>query len=157
MWRNFSRDNKLSTEGTDLIKLRHDVLQLMTMLYHKYLSIRLINGNGIPNNDPFRDDGSKSSDVLSLRSTDNEDDSTWNPEDDECQQQYRPQLIWRWQCQQWRKSRLKWMWVPSWCWQNWSCKDKTTIWYKRHCCVEINKWFPMSRWFGGIPTKWSHG
>ncbi len=80
----FSRDIKLTTEGSDLIKLCHDVLQLMTMLYHKYLSIRLINGNGIPNIDPFKDDGSKSLDVLSSRSTDNEDDSTWDPEDDEC-------------------------------------------------------------------------
>ncbi len=44
----------------------------------------MINGYGIPNIDPFKDDGSKSLDVLSLRSTDNEDDSTWDPEDDEC-------------------------------------------------------------------------
>jgi hypothetical protein len=58
--KDFSRDNKLTTEGSDLIKLCHDVLQLMTMLYHKYLSIHLINGNGIPNIDPFKDDGSKS-------------------------------------------------------------------------------------------------
>jgi hypothetical protein len=35
----FSRDNKLTTEGSDLIKLCHDVLQLMIMSYHKYLSI----------------------------------------------------------------------------------------------------------------------
>jgi hypothetical protein len=56
----------------------------MTMLYHKYLSIRLINGNGILNIDPLKDDGSKLSDVLSSRSTDNEDYSTWDPEDDEC-------------------------------------------------------------------------
>ncbi len=48
-----SRDNKLTTEGSDLIKLCHDVLQLMTMLYHKHLSIRLININGIPNINPF--------------------------------------------------------------------------------------------------------
>jgi hypothetical protein len=80
----FPRDNKLTTEGSDLIKLRHDVLQLMTMLYHWYLSIRLITGNGILNIDPFKDDGSKLSDVLSSRSADNEDDSTWDPEDDEC-------------------------------------------------------------------------
>ncbi len=80
----FSRDNKLTTEGSDLIKLCHDVLQPMTMLYHKYLSILLINGNGIPNIDPFKDDGSKLLDVLLSRSTDNEDDSTWDPEDDEC-------------------------------------------------------------------------
>jgi hypothetical protein len=48
------------------------------------LSLRLINGHGIPNIDPFKDDGSKLSDVLPLRSTDNEDGSTWDPEDDEC-------------------------------------------------------------------------
>jgi hypothetical protein len=36
----FSRDNKLTTEGSDSIKLCHDVLQLMPMLYHKYLSIQ---------------------------------------------------------------------------------------------------------------------
>ncbi len=64
-----------------MIKLHHDVLQLMTVLYHKYLSIRLINGNVLPNIDPFRDDGSKSLEFLSLRSTDNEDDSSWDPED----------------------------------------------------------------------------
>ncbi len=80
----FSSDNKLTTEGSDLIKLRHDVLQLMTVSYRKYLSIRLINENGFPNIDPFRDDGSKSLEVLLSRSTDNEDDSSWDPEDGEC-------------------------------------------------------------------------
>ena len=64
-----------------MIKLHHDVLQLMTVLYHKYLSIRLINENGFPNIDPFKDDCSKSLEVLSSRSTDNEDDSSWDPED----------------------------------------------------------------------------
>ena len=44
----------------------------------------MINGHGIPNIDPFKDDGSISLDVLSLRETDKEDDSTWDPEDDEC-------------------------------------------------------------------------
>jgi hypothetical protein len=77
----FSSDKKLTTEGSDLIKLLHDVLQLMTVLYHKYLSIRLINGNVLPNIDPFKDDGSKSLELLSLRSTDNEDDSSLDPED----------------------------------------------------------------------------
>ncbi len=72
----FSSDNKLTTEGSDLIKLRHDVLQLLTVLYHKYLSIRLINENGFPNIDLFKDDGSKSLEVLSSRSTDNEDNSS---------------------------------------------------------------------------------
>ncbi len=50
----FSSDKKLTTEGSDLIKLHHDVLQLMTVLYHRYLSIRLINGNVLPNIDPFK-------------------------------------------------------------------------------------------------------
>jgi hypothetical protein len=76
----FSSDNKLSTEGSDFIKLHHSVFQLMTVLYHKYLSIRL----SFPNIDPFKDDGSKSSEVLSLRSMGNEDDSIWDPEDGEC-------------------------------------------------------------------------
>ncbi len=67
----FSSDKKLTPEGTDLIKLRHDVLQLMTVLYHKYLSICLINGNVLPNIDPFKDDGSKSSELFSSKSTDN--------------------------------------------------------------------------------------
>jgi hypothetical protein len=80
----FSSDNKLTTEGYDLIKLHHDVLQLMTVLYHKYLSICLINENGFLNIDPFKDDGSKSLDVLLSRSTNNEDDYTWDPENDEC-------------------------------------------------------------------------
>jgi hypothetical protein len=31
----FSGDNKLTTEGSDLIKLRHDIVQLMTVL-HRY-------------------------------------------------------------------------------------------------------------------------
>jgi hypothetical protein len=56
----------------------------MTVLYHKYLSICLINENGFPNIDPFKDDGSKSLEVLLSRSTDNEDDSSWDPEDGEC-------------------------------------------------------------------------
>ncbi len=64
----FSSDKKLTTEDSDLIKLRHDVLQLMTGLYHKYLSIRLINDNGFLNIDPFKepfkDDGSKSLDCF---------------------------------------------------------------------------------------------
>ncbi len=76
-----SSDKKLTTEGSVLIKLRHDVLQLMTVLYHKYLSIRLINGNVLTNIDPFKDDGSKSLELLSCRSTDNEDDSSWDQED----------------------------------------------------------------------------
>ncbi len=67
-----------------MINLRHDVLQLMTVLYHKYLSIRLINENGFPNIDQFKDVGSKSLEVLSSRSTDNEDDSSWDTEDGEC-------------------------------------------------------------------------
>jgi hypothetical protein len=45
----FSSDKLLTTEGSVLIKLRHDVLQLMTVSYHKYLSIRLINGNVLLN------------------------------------------------------------------------------------------------------------
>ncbi len=54
------------------------------MVYHKYLSICLINGNVLPNIDPFKDDGSKSLEVLLQRSTDNEDDSSWDPEEGEC-------------------------------------------------------------------------
>ncbi len=80
----FSSDNKLTTERSDLIKLHRDVLQLMTVLYHKYLSICLINDNGFLNIDPFKDDGSKSLEVLLLRSIDNEDDSSQDPEDGEC-------------------------------------------------------------------------
>ncbi len=83
----FSSNNKLTTEGSDLIKLRHGFLQLMTVLYHKYLSICLINENGFLNIDPFKDDGSKSLEVLSSRSTDNEDYFSWDPEDGECSQQ----------------------------------------------------------------------
>jgi hypothetical protein len=48
------------------------------------LSIHLINDNGFLNIDPFKDDGSKSLEVLSPRSTDNEDDSSWDPEVGEC-------------------------------------------------------------------------
>ena len=33
----FSRESKLTIAGSDLIKLRCDVFQLMTNLYHKYL------------------------------------------------------------------------------------------------------------------------
>jgi hypothetical protein len=53
----------------------------MTVLYHKYLSIRLNNENVLPNIYPFKDDGSKSLELLSLRSTYNEGDSSWDPED----------------------------------------------------------------------------
>jgi hypothetical protein len=41
----------------------------------------LINGNVLPNINPVKDDGSKSLELLSSRSTDNEDDSSWDPED----------------------------------------------------------------------------
>jgi hypothetical protein len=44
----------------------------------------LINGKVLPNIDPFKDDGAESLELLSLRSTDNEDDSSWDQEDGEC-------------------------------------------------------------------------
>ncbi len=77
----FLSDNKLTTEGSDLIKLHHDVLQLMTVLYNEYLSLFLINENGFPFIAPFKDVGSESLEILSSRSTDN---ATWDPENGEC-------------------------------------------------------------------------
>lgn len=72
----FSRESKLTTAGSDLIRLRHDVFLLMTNLYHKYLSRQPIKRYS------FRNKNNCS--VLSLRSMESDDDSSWDPEKEEC-------------------------------------------------------------------------
>jgi hypothetical protein len=76
----FSRDNKLTIAGSDLIKLRHDVYLLMTNLYHKYLSIQPIKRYSLRN----KNNCSVISDDLSMRSMESDDDSSWDPAKEEC-------------------------------------------------------------------------
>jgi len=76
----FSRDNKLTVAGSDLIKLRHDVLHLMTNLYHKFSSSQTINKYG-SRRKRIR---SNITDDLSVRSMEGDDDSSWDPEKQEC-------------------------------------------------------------------------
>jgi hypothetical protein len=68
----FSRDSKLTIAGSDLIKLRHDVLHLMMNLYHKFLSSQPINRYGSRSKKIC----SKITDDLSLRSIKSDDDSS---------------------------------------------------------------------------------
>ena len=51
----------------------------MITLYQKYLSICLSNANDFLNADPFKNDGSILSEDILSRSSDNDDDSTWDP------------------------------------------------------------------------------
>ncbi len=76
----FSRNSKLTIAGSDLIKLCHDVLHLMTKLYHKFLSNQPINRYGSTSKKIC----SKIKDDLSLRSIKCDDDSSWDPEKKEC-------------------------------------------------------------------------
>ena len=76
----FSRDNKLTVAGSDLIKLRHDVFHLMTNLYHKFSSSQTINKYG-SRRKRIR---SNITDDLSVRSMEGDDDSSWDPEKQEC-------------------------------------------------------------------------
>ncbi len=71
-----SRDSKLTIAGSDLIKFCHDVLHLMTNLYHKFLSSQPINRYG----SRCKKICSKITDDLSLRSMESDDDSSWDPE-----------------------------------------------------------------------------
>ncbi len=75
-----SRDSKLTIAGSDLIKLCHDVLDLMTNLYHKFLSSQPINRYGSRSKKIC----SKITDDLSLRSIKSDDDSSWDPEKEDC-------------------------------------------------------------------------
>jgi hypothetical protein len=68
----FSRDSKLTIAGSDLIKLRHDVLHLMIKLYHKFLSSQPINRYGSRSKKIC----SKITDNLSLRSMESDDESS---------------------------------------------------------------------------------
>ena len=76
----FSRESKLTIAGSDLIKLRHDVFLLMTNLYHKYLSRQPIKRYSFRN----KNNCSVITDDLSLRSMESDDDSSWDPEKEEC-------------------------------------------------------------------------
>ena len=76
----FSRDNKLTVAGSDLIKLRHDVFHLMTNLYHKFSSSQTINKYGSRR----KSIRSNITDDLSVRSMEGDDDLSWDPEKQEC-------------------------------------------------------------------------
>ena len=79
-----AKDKALSTDGSDLNQLRQNVLQLMIMLCQKYLSIQSsIHAHDVLGADPFKDDRSMLSEDISLGSSEHDDDSTWDPGEDE--------------------------------------------------------------------------
>jgi len=78
-----AKDKALTTEGSDLNRLRQDVLQLMIVLSQKYLSLRSSKANVYLDPDPFKDDRSMLSEDISSGSSEHDDDSTWDPGEDE--------------------------------------------------------------------------
>ncbi len=76
-----AEDKALTTEGSDLNRLRRDVLQLMIILSQKYLSLRSSKANDNLHADPFMDDRTMLSEDISLVSSEHDDDSTWDPRD----------------------------------------------------------------------------
>ena len=78
-----AKDKALTTEGSDLNRLRQDVLQLMIVLSQKYLSLRLSKANVYLDPDPFKDDRSMLSEDISSGSSEHDNDSTWDPGKDE--------------------------------------------------------------------------
>ena len=78
-----AKDKALTTKGSDLNRLRQDVLQLMIVLSQKYLSLRSSKANVYFDPDPFKDDRSMFLEDLSSGSSEHDDDSTWDPGEDE--------------------------------------------------------------------------
>ena len=79
-----AKDKALSTDGSDLNQLRQNVLQLMIMLCQKYLSIQSsIHAHDVLGADPFKDDSTMMSEDISSGSSEHDDDSTWDPREDE--------------------------------------------------------------------------
>ena len=78
-----AKDKALTTEGSDLNRLRRDVLQLMIVISQKYLSLRLRKSNDYLDAEPFMDDSTMLSEVISSGSSEHDDDSTWDPREDE--------------------------------------------------------------------------
>ena len=78
-----AKDKALTTKGSDLNRLRQDVLQLMIVLSQKYLSLRSSKANVYLDPDPFKDDRSMLSEDISSGSSEHDDDSTWDPGEDE--------------------------------------------------------------------------
>ena len=76
-----AKDKALTTEGSDLNRLRRDVIQLMIVLSQKYLSLRLRKSNDYLDAEPFMDDSTMLSEVISSGSSEHDDDSTWDPGD----------------------------------------------------------------------------
>ena len=78
-----AKDKALTTEGSDLNRLRQDVLQLMIVLSQKYLSLRSSKANDYLHADPLMDDRTMLSEDISSGSSEHDDDSTWDPRDNE--------------------------------------------------------------------------
>ena len=76
-------DKALTTEGSDLNRLRQDVLQLMIVLSQKYLSFHSSKSNDYQDSDPLKDDRTMLSEDILLGSSEHDDDSTWDPREDE--------------------------------------------------------------------------
>jgi len=75
------KDRALTTEGSDLYRLRRNALQLMIVLSQKYLSLRSSKANDYLDADSFMDDRTMLSEDISLGSSEHDDDSTWDPRD----------------------------------------------------------------------------
>jgi hypothetical protein len=76
-----AKDKALTTEGSDLYRLRRNALQLMIVLSQKYLSLRSSKANDYLDADSFMDDRTMLSEDISLGSSEHDDDSTWDPRD----------------------------------------------------------------------------
>ena len=76
-----AKDKALTTEGSDLNRLRRDVLHLMIVLSQKYLSLRSRESNDYLDADPFMDDRTMLSEYISSGSSEHDDDSTWDSRD----------------------------------------------------------------------------
>jgi hypothetical protein len=78
-----ANDKALTTKGSNLNRLCQDVLQLMIVLIQKYLSFHSSKSNDYQDSDPFKDDRTMLSEDISLGSSEHDDDSTWDPREDE--------------------------------------------------------------------------
>ena len=76
-----AKDKALTTEGSDLNRLRRDVLHLMIVLSQKYQSLRSRESNDYLDADPFMDDRTMLSEYISSGSSEHDDDSTWDSRD----------------------------------------------------------------------------
>ena len=76
-------DKALTTEGSNLNRIRRDVLQLMIVLRQKYLSLHSSKSNDYQDMDPFKDDRTMLLEDISSGSSEHDNNSTWDPREDE--------------------------------------------------------------------------